>query len=282
MDKFNLITHYDMDGAGPYILTRAIPKFHERLNKVYPCGYPKIKQYINKSIGEVSNLLITDLAIEQEHADLIKKNFKKSMLVDHHPSTENLNYPHTKVFNIQKSGSMLTYEKFCELAPVDTKKYGRLIDLINDYDTFTLHYDASLWLNELYWKYGFWEFADMFKDGVNEEYLQEGKAIWQEKERKWEASEKLIIGNTYILFGTGFLTNAMILNPTNIISVNTSTKLSIRSRNQLFNFYEKVKQTLGEKVVSIGGHAYAGGMELVEPVSEEMIEQIYTILEEAC
>lgn len=280
MDRFNLITHYDMDGVGAFILTRSIPQFHERLNKVYPCGYPKITKYIEKSVNEVSNLLITDLAVTQEHADLIKKHFKKSMLVDHHPSTESLEYPHTKVFDIKKSGSMLTFEKFAKMSNLDTKKYSRLIELINDYDIFELKHEASLWLNEVYWKYGFWDFAEIFKDGLNEQYLMEGKEIWKEKEKDWERSDKMIIGDTYILFGTGFLTNAMILNPTNIISVNSSKKLSIRSRNKLFNFYDSVKSTFGDSISSVGGHAYAGGLEFIEDVTDKDLEKIYTLLEE--
>lgn len=92
--KYCLITHTDLDGVGCAILAR---KAFESVD-VYYCGYKEVDECVTRVIENRKDLsytkiFITDISIQKETADLIKKEQCENLviLLDHHETALWLN-----------------------------------------------------------------------------------------------------------------------------------------------------------------------------------------------
>lgn len=280
--KFDLISHWDLDGVCAAIMIAANPDLASKMNQILATGYKSLEKNINKANEPI--LMVADICLEQHQIDHIAENFQKLIIIDHHQGTPLLKIPEkldaSVFYEDGTSASMMVYNRYKDKFKHD---YSWLAEMANDFDTFSLKYEESLWLNELFWDIGWWNFFDAWQFGYDGGYLAKAKKLFDAKVERYKSEEKMVDedGNM-ILFDPGLMTHAMYLdNPKNLLCINDTQKISVRSNFVLNNFYERVLG-LGEDVIkSVGGHKYAGGIEFNTKITDVIIGQIYELLPES-
>lgn len=166
--KVKLFTHTDLDGVGCSIIAKLF--FGENNVDVVSTGYNnidrKVQNFIySKDIKNYSLILITDISVKQELAEIIDKKAKRVLLFDHHPTAMYLNKfdwctVEPERDNEKICGTKLLYQYLVNIAKKKTNSaIHSFVEIVNKYDTW-------LWkekyndiqpklLNDLFNLYGF-------------------------------------------------------------------------------------------------------------------------------
>lgn len=277
-EKFILITHYDLDGAGCFLLINNF--FHEQISNVIPCGYDKLKDTIIKNSSQHDNILFSDISLDQKLVDLINKNYKNVVWFDHHETSMNLEYPeHWKTFlNTKMCGTKLIYF-WLKHNGYNIEPMKKFVQRVNDWDIWIHEFPDSRKLNNIFWELKFWDFVKSFRNfNWKKELWNTAKEI--EKEQKEIISgydTYLIDGFLRIVIGDKHLSSIpFYFDETDIIIIRNGTTLSVRSKHDLTDLYKLIEKN---NVVSVGGHKNAGGINLTDENEQmDIIEIIYEYL----
>lgn len=272
------LTHYDLDGVSSSII---ISHFIKDIVPV-PTSYNYLKKKASDFIIGQSQGIITDLNFNKELFDLIKKSKHKYLYIDHHKLDLDLSEYDTLTYYID--------ERFCATANIlsyfkqrnkytDNENIKKLAYYTNDYDTWLLKTEESQILNFIFWKVKFEKFFDMFKNGYNEKYVEENRKAFRDDyenakkflndckkdEFEYDNLKCLVVyASNYQNLITLFYPNYhyyFIISDIHKMSVRTTTNISLEYS---FKDVEKL-----EDVETAGCHDFAGGVNLVQSLSEE-------------
>jgi oligoribonuclease NrnB/cAMP/cGMP phosphodiesterase (DHH superfamily) len=281
-DPFVVLTHHDLDGAGCAILLK--DAFGDQIKSVKSTGYGKINKQADRA--NCKNLFITDLSLNQEQIDHIDSITDNVILIDHHESTLQFDFPdHWKVMlNMNACGTKLTYLYLKSLGVVYEQEQKDFVDLVNDFDMWALEMEESKLLNNLFWDSTFWEFVKKFGNFViTEKDLQKGKELQDVKDA--EIAEfhnyliddvlRVVVTDDHISDISEYYTNEEFF-----VIFRGKGLVSFRSTIDMSPFYDKMN-ALG---VPAGGHKFAGGGELSGTEYEEdflpIVETFYDFIKE--
>jgi len=285
-----MFTHYDLDGVGCYLLAKIA--FKERIINVFASGYKKTTKNfhiaVNKYKPENVVFLITDLFLTQEDVNILKPF--KAVYLDHHPEVEPIEYPEHWIVNrnLEKCATTLVWERYKDKLP-KIEMLEKFVKAVETYDLWKpeLKNDKyALSLNALFWKKGFWNFVDyMFENKfkikaedyklfdeklkfiekvINEKlYIAEGDvAIFDEREIDYPMEITLFMPENFKHF--------VFLKPNNKVSFRSKTK-------NLDEFFKGLDGLKDKRIISVGGHSYAGGF---EGINDEICEKaIYAFIQ---
>ena len=281
--------HFDLDGVGCQLLMSKIFNF----DKYHACGYGKIKKYIeDDKLSGYESCIIADVSLEHQQYDKLSIEYKNKLLyIDHHkPSVDMIN-------SLSNNKSMCVVDtKFSGTAICFKQLYNKLrnvpnihnfVSAVNAYDMWKYKTQVNLFsigydLNVLFWKYGFYKFADRFSDDMNLKFDYD--------ERKWIDSHKK--DRDYTLSNsdmTNFGENSLLVVDAPkmylidytlqydydvyfLIYINTNGKLvlSIRSsidndRVNVGNIARSLKEN-NDNIITAGGHPQSAGIDFDENV----------------
>jgi len=255
-EKFTVITHFDLDGAGGPLLLKYC---FDGVTKVSPCGYGKLTGVIEKNAQK--NLVITDLSLTQEQVDLVDELYENVYLFDHHPASKKLDFPkHWKTFiNDKCCATKLIYLWLTHIG-YDVSHAKTFVDHVNDYDMWEHKIPASRMLNNAFWDLSFWKFSYAFKDKFtwDPELWKKAKEIEVIKQKEISEYEtylledlvRVVLPKKHVSDISLFYTEQK-----HFLFLKEKT-MSVRSIFDLTNFYDQ----LNELKIEAGGHENAGGI----------------------
>jgi hypothetical protein len=281
--RLGILTHNDLDGMGCYILLKRCLKIHDF---IFSKNHEIIKN-LNKLRSKGCNeLIITDLSLTQNEIDLADKLFDKVIWIDHHLTSYDVTAPFKSIINNKASGTLLTLYYLNKKGIHFNKGMKTLVKYINDYDLWEHKYKESLLLNNILYDGPLMEFYDEFKNGIgdfedhNNEKRKRAEEIQEQKEdtiSKFETYDiegilKVVIADSYIsdisLYYKDF---------DNFVILQKDYKLSIRSKNDMSEFYKLMK----DKGFAGGGHKNAGGAKVNNDEEfMEFVELFYNFMKE--
>jgi oligoribonuclease NrnB/cAMP/cGMP phosphodiesterase (DHH superfamily) len=171
--KITVFTDADLDGAACVLVLKwLLPSFKFNHKATNERNFRETFQsWVNK--GELNNtdeVYICDLNVASDCQDII--DLEKVKFIDHHDSIKKIG----KVFNkasvtssATPSCASLVYNNICKISDVVLNNHQKLlIALVDDYDSYTLKYPASLHLNTVFYAQQgdrIQAFCNTFKDG---------------------------------------------------------------------------------------------------------------------
>lgn len=290
------ITHYDLDGVVSGIFAKKI------YNITYTkcCGYGKIDKQLDALIDTgIPYLIVTDLNFTDAQLIRAFDHFDAIYYYDHHEGS----LPHVQYkdredfeynFNQKLSASAILYMEYVRTGHKSTNSLSELAVLGDTYDMWRTDNDRwkeAFKLNALFWRYNFFDFEKRFKDGyfgLSDEEEDFCYASWKEKTDEIDNSPIMELDKNSILIAlpsrnpVSDVTLHMnqydvyyILYPQDgefRCSVRVNTKPETESYNIHDTLHESVKRL--DKMISAGGHQYAGGCEFVDGTSMKEIVDI--------
>lgn len=180
--KVLILTDSDLDGSGCALLLKWM--YIERgatvnVKEIVGQEYDGILQSISKSFGEYDIVYITDLYVSDVSVQYVDKS--NVVIIDHHEDhiVERDKYKNSKVImKNYPSCSKLIYDLFKSkmLPNTLTDDRVRLIELINDYDSFALKFKDTLKIYAIFSSINrpkVDKFIDMFYDGMRPYTIEE-------------------------------------------------------------------------------------------------------------
>ena len=257
-EDFQVLTHFDLDGAGgPLLLRHCV---NDQITKVYPCGYGKILSWLQKNYGK--NLFISDLSLSQEEIETADMNFANVIWADHHETSQGLDYPeHWKIMITMKCSATKIIYLWLKHIGYDVECAKSFVDNVDDYDMWIHKIPSSMMLNNIFWELSFWKFTDAFrKFTFNKDLWKKAKELQEEKLIEIASYENYCIEDTLrVVIGKKYVSDIKLFYPNeeHIIILTGKSKMSIRSSLDLSNFYKEL-----EKIgIKAGGHKNAGGVD---------------------
>lgn len=154
-----IFTDCDLDGVGCYLVCKWVKKSPIPY-KVTTCNNFREDFLIwlnNNKLTEYEKVYILDIDVS-EHADIL--DFPNIIIIDHHSSIEcykNYKNPNLYVDDECSSATKLTLKTLVpnktEILKIFTPNQLKLINYINDYDSYELKYPESVKLNTILWSY---------------------------------------------------------------------------------------------------------------------------------
>lgn len=167
-----LFTHTDLDGIGCAILAQ-LAYGHDNVTITY-CSYndvnEKVRDFLKDVPGQLEEIHITDISVNETVAEIIDKSDVTCRLLDHHYTALRLNkYKWCTVMeflqstDLKTSGTELYYlylynNGFLDKYDVDDS-LRRFVDIVRDWDTWRwatmgIGGEVSKMLNDLFYLYG--------------------------------------------------------------------------------------------------------------------------------
>ncbi len=154
-----IFTDCDLDGVGSYLVCKWCKKTPIPY-KVTTCNNFRedfLTWLNNNKLTDYENVYILDIDVS-EHADIL--DFPNITVIDHHSSIKSYStYKKTKLIIDDKcsSATKLTLKALVpnktEILKIFTPDQLKLINYIDDYDSYTLKYTESVQLNTILWSY---------------------------------------------------------------------------------------------------------------------------------
>ncbi|MDD3049495.1 MAG: DHH family phosphoesterase [Bacilli bacterium] len=272
------LTHYDLDGICSAILIR----YFLGETKIIPTGYNKINENFQNLLNRnPSHAIITDLNFNAQMINTLMNTNGKYLYIDHHKSN----------FKLPKESNVTFYikEKYC--AAANTLKYfkekGKYISdeikqlayYANDYDTWDLKTDESQIMNFIFWKRGFNEFLEMFKNGYNEKIIQTFRPdfyVEQENIKKYlenSKKEEFMYDECkcLVIYTSQYINDVTLFYPNYdyYFIIADSKKMSVRTKVDYY--LASAFRTLEDlnEIEVVGCHELAGGINLRKELTEE-------------
>lgn len=150
--KIAIWTDNDLDGAGSALVIKHFYKNKAELTikEVNDFEFPGLyKGWYQKEESEFDKIFITDLFIPEDILDLVDSS--KVIIIDHHQSHLDVKDRYKKakvIINLEGSCTKLIVDKF-KITDLNSEQV-KLVNIVNDYDSYTLTYPESLKLNAVY------------------------------------------------------------------------------------------------------------------------------------
>lgn len=163
------LTHKDLDGVVCAILIQEYARQKNFNYEVHPCTYRDIEE-IYRGIPNYNGLLkeqvivLSDISFNKEPLDI--GEYSNIMLIDHHP-TAHSKIKSQKLVLDGPAACKLCFDLFTDMGAKYDVKFKTLMELANDYDTFTHKYPLSKQLNYIYFYHGFKAFMQRFSQGMS-------------------------------------------------------------------------------------------------------------------
>lgn len=151
-----MFSHNDMDGVGCGIIHKSV---YGREAETHYCGYHNVDEKITKRIseleatGERPKIIISDLGIKPETAELVDMYEGEKVLLDHHKSNEWISDTFDwAVIDTGQCGTLLVF--FHLIGSTFKSKYYEFAKIIDDYDRWIHDNPQSLQMNRLFFILG--------------------------------------------------------------------------------------------------------------------------------
>lgn len=259
-EPFAILTHHDLDGAGCAILIKDV--FGSQVKTVKSTGYHKIIPQAQKA--NCKNLFITDISLNQEQIDALAEFVDNVILIDHHESSLNYNYPeHWKVMiNMKACGTKLTYLYLKALGAIFNNDCADFVSIVNDFDMWILDQHESKLMNNLFWNMNFFGFVKTFKNyEITEEHLDKGQALQDVKDAEIKGFTNYLINDILrVVVADDHISDISLFytEQEHFAILRSKGSVSFRSVLDMGPFYD----SLNAMGVPGGGHKHAGGCEL--------------------
>ena len=166
-----MFSHNDLDGVGCGILHKAA---FGRFAETYYCGYHNVDEVIAKTLQNVrerSNerpmIIISDLGIKPETAQLVDAYEGDKVLLDHHKTNHWLAEKYDwAIIDEDASGTLAVFNYFDEVP----RHYGEFALMVDDYDRWVHKFPKSKELNRLYYIVGIDRFEERFLSNEKVEF----------------------------------------------------------------------------------------------------------------
>lgn len=249
------VTHADMDGIASTIVLK---NFYKKVITV-PVTYQSekaIEDALTKNAGQYDIIICTDF-YPANTIDTIR-NTAPFLVLDHHESVEQFNDNKTVIINTTMCGAKLTYNFINHYKDISYLK--EFIDIVNDWDMFTLQDVRSRYFNNIYWEMGAKWFARRFISGncklykEEQQYLLDAQTEFKDMYDNMEISDLMDDG---VFFETDRFMNECV----EALKKDGYKWFVIKNKNSLSVRADEVDLT---KVFNIlgqgGGHIHAGGI----------------------
>lgn len=289
------LTHFDLDGA----VSEIILKKYLNIKKSYACGYGKFDKWIN-DLKSGDQVIVSDVNLTEEQVqNIVNRTGEKSfVIIDHHPSTENLTklYPENVIYSGDFCGAALCFRYVssffpnapCECLSNGHRKMLELTDIYDNWKTDHKNWGEAYALNILYWHLGHWDFVKQFADNFS--LTEEDKEVIKQKLKE----KSVLIKNADIIAEDEDIIIVMcdrdITNDFTLVRPNHSLylmigwdsrssefSLSVRSKDPNINLTQILKEIRlvqydsSGSIKSAGGHRAAGGVYFNENVTLDEI-----------
>lgn len=255
------VTHADMDGIASTIVLK---NFYKKVITV-PVTYQSekaIEDAMTKNAGQYDIIICTDF-YPANTIDTIR-NTAPFLVLDHHESAEQFNDNKTVIINTTMCGAKLTYNFINHYKDISYLK--EFIDIVNDWDMFTLQDVRSRYFNNIYWEMGTKWFTRRFISGnyklykEEQQYLLDAQTEFKDMYDNMEISDLM---NDGVFFETDRFMNecveALKKDGYKWFVIKNKNSLSVRADEvNLINVFN-IFNTNG---YSAGGHLHAGGIPL--------------------
>jgi len=178
-----IITDNDLDGACSALLMKHVLKSYDGQVEIIEVTegnvQSKMRYYYDRS-HQYKKIFILDLYIPDNLVNIV--DISKTTIIDHHESHLMVRdrYKQCKVVIENESSTALMIYKLFKPRLEDKKELVRLIEVVNDYDSYELKTKDSLKLNAIYSSYNMPRvdtFISSFYEGMREFTPQELNAI---------------------------------------------------------------------------------------------------------
>tara|TARA_E500000318_G_C3511263_1_gene192408 strand:- start:110 stop:988 length:879 start_codon:yes stop_codon:yes gene_type:complete len=274
MPKIHIITDADLDGTGSYLclkqaygentITYSVTTEKKFINDI---AYFKFEDY--------DLVIISDLNLKESEIRLC--DLKNVIVIDHHAEHIKLigNYKNAKpIIKDYSSCTKLIYDTF-KLNVKLNKNQKLLVNLIDDYDSYTLDLPFSKPLNQVFWTYTgdrVKKFEEDFKDGFfgfntfqkNALKIIENKINNFFKEETIHSGNIKISGNDYKVAGAmvSFSPNEIAENIIAKYNVDFVIMINLKGKSVYLRRSKKCTLNMGNlaaKLMEGGGHHDAAG-----------------------
>ena len=287
--------HNDLDAAGCEIVISSVFNVKEYFYTDYTDFEIKANQiieYANKN--NESELLIADLSFAErpQTLELLSKNFKSILHIDHHSYPENffknlkMKNIYKKIINEQYCASKLCYDFF-----INNKNdyLDNLINVIDAYDCWKTDsplFDRGQNLNKYFWEVSYANFLN-FKNGIPENYQTTVEDIIKKEQEKIEKIKNNNLIFKAKLMPVTFIFTFECFNPIMLEEFKkqviffigiVDNKVRVRINKNCINMYEieKMRYALAEKVT---GHPCAFSYKFSGNIIDE-VKRITDIINE--
>jgi oligoribonuclease NrnB/cAMP/cGMP phosphodiesterase (DHH superfamily) len=174
-------TDKDLDGAGSALLLSIL--YNQDNISIYEWKYGQpgeIKGWLNANYDTFDKIFITDISIPKELQEYIDK--EKVIIFDHHKTHVDIkdNYKVAKTFIKEETSCVRLISDTLRDKIKLTTPQKKLIDIIDDYDNYSLMYPETLKLNAIFSTYNtprVQNFIKNFAGGIREFNLYELNSI---------------------------------------------------------------------------------------------------------
>lgn len=284
------LTHYDLDGVVSSIV---LSKVIKNIN-IITTGYNAVNTKIKPFISEYKRSVISDIDIDEDTYKQLIQSDNDILYIDHHK----------KNYDVKSVNKLKAYvnEKYCASADILSffkDKYSfddnikKLVRYTNDYDMWLLKTKESRILNFLFWKYGFNNFYEMFKDGYNNDIVVSHETEYDfeqlkikeyvRKCDKYEVDENCGY-NVLFIYCDKYINDVTLVYPDYdyYFIVSEPYKMSVRNKTNVslevaFNQIKKLKY-----IETSGCHDFAGGINIskdCDNLTDFYIEIVNTVME---
>lgn len=271
-------TDNDLDGAGCALLLKWL--FKDKATKFdvkeADDNFVGVFKGWSSNIDQYDKIFITDTYVPDELLPLVDN--KKFIIIDHHKThvSEKDKYKIAKAIIEEKSSaSELIRETFSQFKTILPESVQDLINIVDDYDSYTLKYKQTLGLNAIYGSYTnprSLKFIENFENGIRPYTVYEENAIKLflkklKEQLDTECYRGMIKHYSVISCFANYAVNEVahfILKKYNAdiaLVVNLSAKAVYIRRSKSCNAKLNV---LAEQLCNGGGHEYAAGGMITE------------------
>lgn len=297
------INHYDLDAAGCGILVNLMFNVKDQ----YCQGYGKVRKNLEKAVAEntdnVNTLVITDLNIEPADLKYAMEHFEIIYYYDHHESSE----VYLKLAEVTPNFHIVYENKLCATAILyrEYLKHGGekcpemndMAAIVNTYDlwkTKNKNWNEAVMLNDLFWKYNYWDFVARFQNGFDELTKSEIEyCLETDTQRKRIISEAIIddteSGSKIIMVEDGSAVNfistelegdVFYILYQNGEDIRVSSRLKDGVDMNLNIPLQRVALKHPDIMLSAGGHAAAAGMTFLPHMTmNSIIDFIHDVID---
>lgn len=291
-------THFDLDGVvSKMLVDRIFGPLTDQDTIFNKCsGYGKIPQMLEQLVNKgFDSIVITDLNFNTEQMQYVVDNFKRVWFYDHHDGSDEVvekfkDHPNMVrcVWTKELSGTGIMFQEYMEFLKSQynekpSKEISELAMLTDVYDLWKLDnklFPKAFNLNQLFWRYSFWDFERRFSDGFKGFTDDELEFLEEEEKRVGDALDECPVeehndGVMTILIPDGSLLNHVGLHFDDmevlLIIVydekNDEYRMSVRTKNRPtinVNTILRSQEKECDLITTAGGHAAAGGVSFVK------------------
>lgn len=273
-----IITHKDLDGVVSAMIIKSV--FGKDIEEIHHITYNNLYENFNNIFNKIDSntfLTITDISIDGENFCKLKNKIldlrKRILWIDHHTTNQAIHLVNSKVYDLNKSASKLTYELLEKMSfQSKIKHLKKLMIYANDYDLWIHKYRKSYVMSDLYYYYWPKKFMKRFETGdckLKKFEINYILKLDKRRQKLWEEVQKntMVNKNEYGKFYVSLLEKYSDINFVSekfkknnkdncsfIILVFSVNKISIRALKDNVNLLELLKD------FKVGGHPQACGL----------------------